>query len=388
MSTQRPPWVTVAKREMVVKVTEKSFIISTVVTMVAILGAIFLSTWVSGPSTVKVAVTEQVGTQAVEVLDESSDDIWEAIVVADAPAAQDAVAAGDVDAALFPSSGGYTYLVKEASSDTLVKLSEVQGVVSQIVIADNAASAGVQLDELTAGSVVTSESLDDNEQGVGAAFFTGLIFSVLFFATALMFGLQIAGSVVKEKESRVVEILSAAVPTTHLLVGKVIGASILALGQVVLLIGVGAAGAHWAGLDSAIPNLWAGIGWFIVFFLAGFVALSCLWAAAGAIATTYEDLNQTSLPLNMILMFGYVAGFVAQGPLHVVLSYVPILSSIMMPQRLVLGSATWWEALIALGITVAFTALAIRVGSAMYRRGIMQTSGTMSWRQALADSRK
>ncbi len=43
----------------------------------------------------------------------------------------------------------------------------------------------------------------------------------------------------QEKESRVVEILAAAVPIRALLWGKVVGASVLAIGQTVVLAVVG-----------------------------------------------------------------------------------------------------------------------------------------------------
>ena len=61
-------------------------------------------------------------------------------------------------------------------------------------------------------------------------------FAILFMFSAMTFGMQIAQSVVTEKESRIVEILAEAVPIRQLLIGKVVGNSLLALSQVVLIV--------------------------------------------------------------------------------------------------------------------------------------------------------
>src|SRR5262249_36614033 len=60
------------------------------------------------------------------------------------------------------------------------------------------------------------------------AYFVPFGFAVVFFFTSLTFGLQIAQSVVEEKQTRIVEILVASVPTRALLAGKVIAGGVLA----------------------------------------------------------------------------------------------------------------------------------------------------------------
>lgn len=133
-----------------------------------------------------------------------------------------------------------------------------------------------------------------------------------------------------------------------------------------------------------LPSLSGGIGWFLAFFLVGFLTLSCLWAAAGAMAPTTEDLQSTAQPLTWLLMVVYFAGFLAKGNLAVVLSYVPVISSVVMPTRLAMGTAHWWEGLIALLITLAFTVVAIWFGSRIYRRALLQTHGRVSIREAMS----
>ena len=127
-------------------------------------------------------------------------------------------------------------------------------------------------------------------------YFAGLGFAVLFMMSSMIYGMQIASSVIEEKQSRIVEILVAVIPVRQLLAGKVIGNTVIAFGQMVLLLGVTLIGVSFTPVTGALPNLSSGVGWFLAFFLAGFLALACIWAA-GALGTRSEDLNQTSQPL-------------------------------------------------------------------------------------------
>jgi len=78
--------------------------------------------------------------------------------------------------------------------------------------------------------------LDPPKSDNGAMIGIGIGFSVVFFFVSITFGMSIAQSVVEEKETRIVEILVAAIPVRALLAGKVLGNCVLALGQVALLV--------------------------------------------------------------------------------------------------------------------------------------------------------
>ena len=116
--------------------------------------------------------------------------------------------------------------------------------------------------------------------------------------------------------------------------------------------------------------------------IAGFVALACMWAVAGALASRSEDLQSTTTPLTMILVMAFVVGLSVQGAAKAVASFVPILSAITMPGRVVTGEASWWEPVVALVLTLAFAAATILVGERIYRRSLLQTRGRVSLRAA------
>jgi ABC-2 type transport system permease protein len=209
-------------------------------------------------------------------------------------------------------------------------------------------------------------------------------FAMIFFLANVLFGISIAQSVVEEKQSRVVEILVAAVPVRALLAGKVTANTVLALGQTLLLAAVGTAAAGIIGQEALLGLILRSGGWFLLFFVLGFTMLASLWAASGALASRLEDLNGTTMPLQIVLYGPLFAALSVHDPgLPMrVLSYVPFTAPLAMPQRLMLGDAAWWEALLAAGIVVATTVVAVAVAARLYERNVLRTSGRIGWREA------
>ena len=70
------------------------------------------------------------------------------------------------------------------------------------------------------------------------------------------------------------------------------------------------------------------------------------------------------------------------GPAQTMLSYVPPASAILMPQRVLEGSAQWWEPLVALGILAVAAGAVVLLAERLYRRSLLQTQGRLSMRQA------
>ena len=131
------------------------------------------------------------------------------------------------------------------------------------------------------------------------------------------------------------------------------------------------------------PSLGSAVAWYLVYFIAGFLALACVWAVAGSLASRQEDLQSTTTPLTMTLMLVYFAGIFASGTIKTVLSFVPVVSSVLMPSRMISGEASLWELLVALVLNLVFAALTVLGGEKIYRRSLLQTQGVISYRQAL-----
>jgi ABC-2 type transport system permease protein len=379
-------WPVVMMREIVVKLRDRNFVVGTLITLVLIAGGLGLNIVLSGKSDeVTVVVTgdgarsvmEQVG----QVAEQRDVDMKLTVTeVPDAAAVEAAVRDETADVGLIHSADGWRLVGRTELQPTMSAY--VSEVVGDRTLAANAQTAGTTAATLTAGGTVTPQLLaPDSNEGFKLA--VGLIFSFLFYFASIMFGMTIATSVVEEKQSRVVEILVSAVPLRQLLAGKVLGNVLLALGQMVLFVAVGLIGLAFTSYAAQIGVVAASAGWFLVFFIAGFAALACLWAVAGSLATRSEDLQSTTPVLTTILMVAMFVGIFGEGVVRVVASYVPVVSAISMPQRLLAGEAAWWEPFLSLLVTLAFAAWTMVVGERLYRRSIMHTGARLSVREAL-----
>lgn len=379
-------WLTVAIREIMVKLTDKTFIIGTLSTLalvgIGIAAGIFFGGQASHVTVVVTDPTAAAVARATEPIMQASnqDNTVTVTEVADEAAARAQVSAGDAHAYLADDDGRWTLTWKsEPKSGFETALGQV---LQAATMADLAEKAGTTPEAINQQMTFSSEVMEGDAQGF-VGYLVGIAFALLFMMSSMMYGMQIANSVIEEKQSRIVEILVAVIPVRQLLAGKVVGNTVIAFAQMVLLLGAGLIGLQFTPVTQMLPSLSGAIGWFLVFFLAGFLALACIWAAAGALGTRSEDLQHTSQPLMWVLMLAYFAGFMATGGVRVVLSFVPIVSSILMPVRIVDGTAEWWEPVIALVINLAFAVAMVIVGERIYRRALLRTQGRLSFRQAL-----
>lgn len=379
-------WPIVMVREIVVKLRDRNFVVGTLITLLLIAGGLALQAFLSGKSNdVTVVVTGDGARSVMQQVGEtasSRDDAMNLTVMdaADAAAVESAVREGSADVGLVHAADGWRLVGKSDVKPSMTAY--VTQIVGDRTLATNAEAAGTTAAALTAGGTVTPQVLDpDSDEGLKRA--VGFIFSFLFYVASITFGMTIATSVVEEKQSRVVEILVSAVPLRQLLAGKVLGNVLLALAQMLLFVGVGVVGLAFTSYAAQIGLVAASAAWFLVFFVAGFAALACLWAVAGSLATRNEDLQSTTPVLTTILMGAMFVGIFGEGVVRVVGSYVPVVSAISMPQRLLAGEAAWWEPFVSLLVTVAFAAWTMVVGERLYKRSILHTGRRLRVREAL-----
>ena len=351
-------WV-VARREMAVKLRDRAFIVSGLVMLALIAAALVVPALLAGgPDRVAVldaptaAVVEATGAETVTT--PSEDD------------AAEAVRSGDVDAAVLP----------DASSPTGLRVVALESVSNVLVLGVSEASP--------------VELLEPSDADPLVSVFAPLAFGVLFMTTSLLFGLSIAQSVVEEKQTRVVEILVAAVPVRTLLAGKVLGAAVLAIAQTAVLAAVALGGLALTGRADALPadllpSLASAVGWYVPFFVAGFLLLAGMWAVAGALVSRIEDLGSTTTPVQLLVMLPFFATVFVNtpGPALTALSFVPFSAPVAMPVRMVLeGGVPTWQPLVALGLLVVCAAAVVLVAARLYEGSLLRTGGTASLGQA------
>jgi ABC-2 type transport system permease protein len=339
------------------RVRSKAFVISTAITMAAVLLSIVIGHLAS--STGELPKVAAVGT-AVEITQASGTlDVTE---VADIAEAKKMVVDGDVVAAVVPeptsATGVLVYGLDSAPSDVLSTLS----------IAPNV------------------ELLGEAGKNPFLVYIVAFGFGILFFLSAISFGQLIAQSVVEEKQTRIVEILLATLPARLLLAGKIIGNSLLAFGQILAVSAVAGVALLATGQDILLAEVGPSVVWFIVFFAFGFLMLASLYAAAAALVSRTEDLGSALTPVTMLVMLPYfgVIFFNDNPTVLAIMSYVPFAAPVGMPMRVFLGSAQWWEPFASLAILIATTVVVIIIGARVYENGLLRMGGKVKLAEALS----
>jgi len=347
----------VAEREIGSKLRSKAFVISTVIMFAVALAAVVWGGFAaSGTQSTPVAVTADAtahlaGASDLEITD-----------VPDRAAAEALVEKGAVDAAI----------VGDPSSP-----------VGVAVVADTSAPQELllQLAQLPPVELLRPDATDPL-----LGYIAAIGFGVVFLLAASLFGGTIAQSVVEEKQTRVVELLISAIPVRALLAGKVVGNTILAMAQILILAAIAIVGLTVTGQTALLQGLGGPIAWFAVFFLFGFVLLASLFAAAASMVSRQEDIGSTTTPLTMLIMAPYfLVIFFNDNPLVLgIMSYVPFSAPVGMPMRIFLGEAQWWEPLASLVILVATCIGAILVGARIYQNSLLRMGGRVRLGEALS----
>ena len=373
------PWRVVAAREIQVKLHDKTFLVSTAFLLVIVVASLLLPALISGGGT-SVGVVDDRASAVVERAAATGADL-EAKRVPNMSEIERELEQGDLDSALLATNDGYE-VVGDSAVDAGVREALGQALTAEQVEL-NAESAGVSMVQLSAGSTLSERLLSPAPFPEGLTYALTFGFAFLFYITAISFGMVLAQSVVQEKETRIVEILAAAIPVRALLAGKVVGNTLLALGQLLLLASTALVGLLVTGEGKMLAELAAPAGWFAVFFLLGFVALAGLWAVAGSVATRQEDLQSTTLPAQTVLMVPLFAVLLGNDTMVAIASYIPIASTFAMPARMVSGDVPLWEPILAAMIVVAAAAGLVILAARIYERSLLQTQRRMGYRELL-----
>lgn len=380
-----PAWLTVTLREVETKVRDRAFIISTLITVLLIIGGIVLTSFLANrTSSYSVAGLDQTSlTVLYQAQKDQGGEIDLSIQNIDASQAQNNLADGNLDAIL--STDGDGDLVLQGHEEVPSKLSSLLTTsAQQVLTAQLLESSGIDPELLPGNDLISIELLVGDAERSSMIQAMALIFSFLFYMAALIFGMPIANSVIEEKQNRVVEILASTIKLRELLAGKILGNIILAVGQLLLFLGVGLTAAWLSPVQIPFLGVVSQVAtWFVVFFLAGFLVLAGFWAALGALASRTEDLQQSSGPVVTLLVGILFVGMYAKGTVLVIASYIPIVSSVAMPIRLLTGDVPWWEPMLSLLVVLGFCWLVLIFAERIYRRAVMHTGGALTLRKAL-----
>jgi ABC-type transport system involved in multi-copper enzyme maturation permease subunit len=204
----------------------------------------------------------------------------------------------------------------------------------------------------------------------------------------VFYGQAVAQGVTEEKSSRVVELLLTTVPPRRLLTGKVLGIGALGLAQLMLAGGAALiAGklAGGAGLPSAAPKAVALV---VLWFVLGYVFYSVAFAVAGALVSRQEDLTTAMLPINLLLIGAFYLALIVvnvnpNGTVAQIAAFVPPLSPMVVPARMVLGDMNAAGLIAAVAIDLIATAGLIVLAGRIYERAILRIGAPVRLRHLI-----
>lgn len=245
--------------------------------------------------------------------------------------------------------------------------------------------AGARLDTLLKNVPVQSLRLNSaGKAGRGSERLTlGKIMLEIFLLTMpiLLYGMDMARSIIEEKSSRIFEVMLSVVRPGDMLTGKLIGIGGVGLTQIAIWLGAAgllsgsAMAATFMHGDVSIGFSWAEGVLFPVYFVLGFLLYSSLFSGLAATCETVQEF-QMYAPLAVLptwFSFGIIP-VVLNNPNSrwaVGASLFPFTSPFIMVPRMGLQTPPLWQIAVSIALLILCIWAVLWFSSRLYRVGIL-----------------
>lgn len=244
---------------------------------------------------------------------------------------------------------------------------------------------GALLQRTSFDVINVTESGEARSQDIYRALSFGIAF--FFYFILLIYGQMIVRAILEEKQSDIVEIMVSSLRPWELMLGKIVGVGAVGIAQMAVWalvfalaavygLTAGASTLAEAGIDIAsIPIPWGTLVLMFFFLIFGYLLYAGMFAGAGATISNEHDAQQVMLPITLLIILPFIA---TQGVIQspnagwgVVLSLVPFFSPLVMPARLFATSVPVWQWLASLVLLGIFVLGAAWVAGRIFRVGIL-----------------
>ena len=264
------------------------------------------------------------------------------------------------------------------------------------------------------------ENGNEKETFTKVQFTLGIILSMLVYMFIIFFGGQVMQGVSEEKTNRIIEVIVSSVKPFQLMMGKIIGVSLVALTQFVLWILL--TGTLYFGFTAFLglssPELLSSgtvmsqeitandvmnnesvqnilqivhsidfgtiIMSFLIFFILGYLLYATLYAAIGSLVDNNTDAQQFTLPVTVPLMVAIISSFYIvnnpDGSASVWLSMIPFTSPISMMVRIPFGVPIW-QIVVSVVLLAGTFVLMTWVAAKIYRTGILMYGKKLTYKE-------
>lgn len=288
---------------------------------------------------------------------------------------------------------------------------EHQRIASQSIegLADIISGVQAHVSMTTIRNDLSEEGKEEESTSSGMSYFMGIALGMILYMFLLLYGSMVMTSVIEEKGSRVLDVLVSSVKPFQLMVGKIVGVAAVAATQIViwavLIVGIasmvlpslipadvmqsveavqrGELTSIEAGLDadmvSAISvatdtgSLALMFVYLLLFLVGGFVFYSSLFAAVGSAVDSVQDSQQLQTPITVPIIISIMLSMSVfndpNSPVAFWGSMIPFTSPVVMMARIPFEIATW-EIILSLVLLWLSTVAMVWVAGKIYRIGV------------------
>lgn len=291
------------------------------------------------------------------------------------------------------------YGTEKLDNDVKAELMRNLNVYQQALNLKNAKLSQKQLHSLSQKVKFTEKTSSkklgaSDEKNLKTATFWILIF-VLYFLVQT-YSTIMAQDIASEKGTKIMEMIFSSMPGGSYFDGKVLGIFMEILTQLLIYAlmfsGFYYLAPHIDGVKETFTQIKPAvdqvlgqiISWGLVFVILGLILYIVYAAVCGAIVTKAEDANKAVQPLVYLTLLGLFSSMSLSnnpdGIFAMIMSYVPFLSSFLMPLRLIKGNASSLEAIISMIILAVFLLGSIWWIRKIYPSLILQTDDNGMWK--------
>ncbi|MDO4880945.1 MAG: ABC transporter permease [Capnocytophaga sp.] len=323
---------------------------------------------------------------------------------------------------------GILYISKDVKSihffsEETPSLTFIENLTHQLenaIFYQNLQNQNISLEDIKAAKVKINIDLQDfvGEKSSKLANGLKLIFGgaagYLLMMFIIIYGNMIMRSVIEEKTSRIIEIIVSSVKPIQLMLGKIIGTSLVGITQFILwLIIGGILMVFLTNIFGVTPSnpiqttdiqqngqivqevlleffkfpIMKLVFCFLIYFIGGYLLYSSMYATIGSAVDNETDTQQFILPVLMPLMLAIYVGFFTviedpHGSVSQVFSFIPFTSPVVMLMRIPFG-VSWWEVSISVILLYLTFFMILWFAAKIYRVGILMYGKKPSYKELI-----
>ena len=138
-------------------------------------------------------------------------------------------------------------------------------------------------------------------------------------------------------------------------------------------------------IDKIMETLGVMVPVLVVMIILTFIAYSLLAGVLASMTTNLEDFQQLQTPIVIVSLAGFYLSMMSgvfKGSIFIkIMSYIPLVSSMLAPTLYVLGEITLMDLIISILMLIGLIYLLIKYGLRVYKVGILNYSGVGLWKK-------